>query len=70
MENFEQKINPSQDPKAYIEAMKATINPWGRNNYEWSDFDKITSDLDSGKITAEEAMRQAQSMVDSKQDYN
>ena len=67
--NFEGK-QLVEDPRPAIQQIMAEVNAMGRNDSELSDFKNIIVQYESNKISAEEALSQAQQIKESKQDYN
>lgn len=58
------------DPVAHIEHVRSRIHPMGRNDHEHSTLDKIIEDYKSGLISGEEAIKRADDLLNTKQDYN
>ncbi len=58
------------DPRAEILAIQNQINQMGANDHEHQAINLIMKNLQRGKITAEEALRLAHSVLDNKQDYH
>ena len=68
--NFETGADPSIDPISVVMGIRAEAMAMGANDYENSAFNNILIKFRAGKISAEEAISEAQSIRNSKQDYH
>jgi hypothetical protein len=63
-------VSKKHNPQAEVMNLLQQAMAMGRNDYEPSEFNRITMGLNAGTITPEEALTQVHKMMDSKQDYN
>ena len=69
-ESMGQKKMPTSEAVAAIMALRAQTEVMGANDYEGSAFTRLQKRLEDGEITPQEALREAQGILESKQDYH
>lgn len=68
--SFESPQKSVGEAMAIIQAVKAEVHAMGANDSEFSDLAEIQSSLESGEMSAEDAIAAAYAVRDFKQDYH
>jgi len=64
------ETNELTDPRLQIEEIRGRIYSMGANDSEMSKINNIVHDFETNKISAEEAVKKSNEILERKQDYH
>ncbi|HAO81442.1 MAG TPA: hypothetical protein DEA87_01010 [Candidatus Veblenbacteria bacterium] len=64
------ETNELTDPRLQIEEIRGRIYSMGANDSEMSEINNIVHDFETNKISAEEAVKKSNEILERKQDYH
>lgn len=68
--NSKETVVSYSEALARIASIEQQAQVMGANDYEPSAFNRLREELEQGSLTPTEAVRRAQAILDSKQDYH